>query len=239
MTDRDISEKWKIQTEIGIVKSKYCGLFFDEFKELLDKSVIAELLNVTNLYAFEAKITHTPVLSLDVKPIGAAREYLINIALDSIWKEETFRESLIKICEDYADYSYKSVDIEKKACEIIIGYINNLIEMCKQEKAYMYSKEKVKLFLIVSKMERASKQWLTEFVESMIAEYCDDTNRFYSVAEDILEAIVKNVDSQFVVALPELACKSAETLWTHRESKRHFSYDGYDINHVKTYGLSD
>ncbi|MCD8016093.1 MAG: hypothetical protein LUG99_23655 [Lachnospiraceae bacterium] len=239
VTDKDISEKWKIQTEIGIVKSKYCGLFFDEFKELLDKPVIAELINVTNLYAFEAKITYTPVLSLDVKPIGAAREYLINIALDSVWKEEVYKESLIKMCEDYANYSYKSVDIEKKTCAIIIGYINDLIEMCEKENAYIHSKEIVNLFLIISKMARASKQWLTEFVENMIAEYSDDTNRFNRVAEDVLAAIVKNVDIQFVLFLPELACKSAEALWTQRKSKRHFLYDEYDINNVKAYGLSE
>ena len=39
--------------------------------------------------------------------------------------------------------------------------------------------------------------------------------------------------------LPELACKSAETLWGQRVSRKHFRYDGYDHNNVRAYGLSD
>lgn len=234
-----ISEKWKNQTAIGIVKSKYCGLFFNEFQELLDKSVITKLIDVTNLYAFEAKITHTPVLSLEVKPVGAAREYFISIALNATWKEDSSKEPLIKLCADYADYPTKSIEIEKKACEIVIGYINNLIEICTQEKAYLYAKDILKLFLIVAKMASASQKWLTEFVENMISEFCDDDSRFNSIAEDILEAIIKNCDPQFVETLPELACKSAEALWTHRKSKKKFEYDAYDFNNIKAYGLSD
>lgn len=238
VSDIDLLDNWKIQTEIGIVKSKYCGLFFDEFQELLDKRVFKELLDVTNLHAFEARIAQVPVLSLDVKPIGAAREYLIDIALNSEWREE-FRESLIKICSDYANCSYKLVEVEEKACKIIIGYINDLIEVCKQGKAYMYSKEIVKLFLIVSKMARASKLWLSEFCESMIDKYRDNTDELACVSEEILEAIVKNYDSQFVINLPELSCKVAEVLWTQNKSRRYYANYRYDINNIKAYGLSE
>lgn len=44
LTDNSIEAKWKKQTEIGIVKSKYCGLFFKEFQELLDETVVALIL---------------------------------------------------------------------------------------------------------------------------------------------------------------------------------------------------
>ena len=43
----------------------------------------------------------------------------------------------------------------------------------------------------------------------------------------------------FAMELPELACKSAETLWGQRVSRKHFRYDGYDHNNVRAYGLSD
>lgn len=239
LSDASIAEKWKKQTEIGIVKSRYCSMFFEEFQELLDKVVIEELLNVTNLYAFEAKIVHTPALTINVKPIGAARENLICLASEELIGEEKYREELIKLCDDYANYQNRTIEVEEKACKIIIGYISKLVEMCKQDKSYLYAKDAVRLFLIVSKMARASKEWLTEFVEKMINEYCSGANRSNSVAEDILEAIVKNMDSQFVIVLPELSCKVAEILWTHRESRKHFAYDGYDLNNIKAYGLSD
>lgn len=82
LTDNSIEAKWKKQTEIGIVKSKYCGLFFKEFQELLDETVVEELLDITNLYAFEAKINHSPALIMNVTPIGAARENLIGRTAD-------------------------------------------------------------------------------------------------------------------------------------------------------------
>ena len=81
LTDNSIEAKWKKQTEIGIVKSKYCGLFFKEFQELLDETVVEELLDITNLYAFEAKINHSPALIMNVTPIGAARKNLIGMVL--------------------------------------------------------------------------------------------------------------------------------------------------------------
>lgn len=239
LIDTNIKENWKKETEIGIVKSKYCGLFFEESSELLSKDVIGELLNVTNLFAFEARIIHTPKLSMSIRPIGAARENLIKIASKELIVDERYKESLIKLCDDYSNFENRMIDVEKKACEIIIGYIDELIEKCKNGKAYLYSKELVKLFLIVSKMPKASKEWLCGFVHRMLEEYRSDLNRSDSVSEDILEAIIKNYNPRFVIELPELACEVAETLWTYRKFRRPFSYYEDDFNKVKAYGLSD
>ena len=239
LTDNSIEANWKKQTEIGIVKSKYCGLFFKEFQELLDETVIQELLDITNLYGFEAKINHTPVLLMNVTPIGAARENLIGMIFKGSINFDNNRASIIKLCDDYANYSYKTMDTEEKACKIIIGYIDELIEKSKEEKSYyQHDDEIVQLFLIVAKMAKASKSWLKEFVENMIAEYCSGASRRDSVAEEILEAVLKKCDISFAMELPELACRTAETLWRQRVSKKHFAYDGYD-NNVRAYGLSD
>ena len=136
LTDNSIEVNWKKQTEIGIVKSKYCGLFFEEFRELLDEKAIADLIDITNLYAFEAKINQSPTLIMNVTPIGAAREYLIGIVFEERISLEDNRSSIIKLCDDYANCSYKTTETEEKACEIIIGYIDKLIEKSKEEKSY-------------------------------------------------------------------------------------------------------
>ena len=240
LTDNSIEANWKKQTEIGIVKSKYCGMFFSEFQELLDETVIEDLLDITNLYAFEAKINHSPALIMNVTPIGAARENLINMIYDERISLDNNRDSIIKLCGDYANCSYKTEDTEEKACKIIIGYLEELIEKSKEEKSYyQHDEEIVQLFLIVAKMAKASKSWLKEFVENMIAEYCSGASRRDSVAEEILEAVLKKCDISFAMELPELACRTAETLWRQRVSRKHFAYDGYDNNNVRAYGLSD
>ncbi len=240
LTDNSIEANWKKQTEIGIVKSKYCVLFFKEFQELLDETVIQELLDITNLYGFEAKINHTPVLLMNVTPIGAARENLIGMIFKGSINFDNNRASIIKLCDDYANCSYKTMDTEEKACKIIIGYIDELIEKSKEEKSYyQHDDEIVQLFLIVAKMAKASKSWLKEFVENMIAEYCSGTRRRDSVAEEILEAVVKKCPISFAMELPVLVCETAKTLWGQRVSRRHYEYNGYDHNNVRAYGLSD
>lgn len=240
LTDNSIEAKWKKQTEIGIVKSKYCGLFFKEFQELLDETVVEELLDITNLYAFEAKINHSPALIMNVTPIGAARKNLIGMVFEERISLDKNRTSIIKLCDDYANCFYKTADTEEKAYKIIIRYIDELIEKSKEEKSYyQHDEEIVQLFLIVAKMAKSSKSWLKEFVENMIVEYCSGTSRRDSVAEEILKAVVKKCPLLFVMELPELACKSAETLWGQRVSRKHFRYDGYDHNNVRAYGLSD
>ncbi len=240
LTDNSIQVNWKKQTEIGIVKSKYCGLFFEEFRELLNEKVISDLIDITNLYAFEAKINHSPTLIMNVTPIGAAREYLIGIVFEERISLEDNRSSIIKLCDDYANCSYKTTETGEKACKIIIGYIDKLIEKSKEEKSYyQHDKEIVQLFLIVAKMAKASKAWLREFVENMIVEYCSEISRRESIAEEILKAVVKKCPISFAMELPELACRSAETLWRQRVSRKHFAYDGYDYNNVREYGLSD
>ena len=240
LTDNSIEVNWKKQTEIGIVKSIYCGLFFEEFRELLDGKVVADLIDITNLYAFEAKINHSPALIMNVTPIGAAREYLIGIVFEERISLMDNRSSIIKLCDDYANCSYKTMETGEKACKIIIGYIDKLIEKSKEEKSYyQHDEEIVQLFLIVAKMAKASKSWLQKFVENMIIEYCSGTSRRDSIAEEILEAVVKKCPISFAMELPELACRSAEALWRQRGSRKHFAYDKYDYNNVRAYGLSD
>lgn len=240
LTDNSIEENWKKQTEIGIVKSKYCGMFFSEFQELLDETIIEDLLDITNLYAFEAKINHTPALIMNVAPIGAARENLINMIYEERINLDNNRDSIIKLCDDYASCYYKTEDSEEKACKIIIRYIDELIVKRKEEKSYyQHDEEIVQLFLVVAKMAKASKSWLKDFVENMIAEYCSGISRRDSIAEEILKAVVKKCPILFAMELPELACKSAEILWGQRVSRKHFAYSGYDHNNVRAYGLSD
>ncbi len=74
LTDNSIEAKWKKQNRNWNSKIKILWIVFKEFQELLDETVVEELLDITNLYAFEAKINHSPALIMNVTPIGAARK---------------------------------------------------------------------------------------------------------------------------------------------------------------------
>lgn len=237
----DIEFDWKKQTEIGIVKSKYCGLFFDEFYSLLDETVLVGLMDITNLYAFEAKIIYSPLI-MQVAPVGTARERLINAIYDERINIENNRDSIIKLCDDYANSINRTDEGKKKTCRIIINFIEELVEKGRQSKSfYEYDDKIVQLFLIVIKMTESSKQWVEKFIEEMIDEYHSGTSRKESVSEKVLEAIVKQCTISFAKELPQLACKSAETLWKKRELRNRFLYAFVesDLDNTRSYGLSN
>lgn len=91
-------------------------MFFKEFQELLGETVIEELLDITNLYAFEAKINHSPVLIMNVTPIGAARDNLIGMVFEEHISLDKNRASIIRIIE--IPYLYR-LDRKEIGTEII------------------------------------------------------------------------------------------------------------------------
>lgn len=45
---------WRKQTEIGLVKSRFCGQFFNEYgKTIVSRGMINDFIKITNIYAFE------------------------------------------------------------------------------------------------------------------------------------------------------------------------------------------
>lgn len=112
---------------IGIVKSKYCSDFFEEyFQDLVDKGIISKIISIVNLYAFEAQIIENDsvAISLDVKPIGKARECIISL-LHRNWnnfKTILNKTSVLRLCEDYAKQRNKNRAAALAVCEIVEYY---------------------------------------------------------------------------------------------------------------------
>lgn len=79
--DNEISEEWKKQTEIGIVKSNYSNSFFEENEiEILEKGLLLEFIDIINLYSYDAKIVNYENFSdVQLIPVGAGRENIISI----------------------------------------------------------------------------------------------------------------------------------------------------------------
>ena len=56
----NISNKWKDQTIIGILKSDYCKSFFSEYEKLIEGELLNRFLKLENLYVFNTKIHQMP-----------------------------------------------------------------------------------------------------------------------------------------------------------------------------------
>ena len=152
LNGENIESEWKKQTEIGIVKSDYCGLLFEEFQDILDFQSINELIRITNLYAFKMTVRHDSILSVDLIPIGEARKYLIEIIYNYDYDMvKSIPDSLIiQLCDDYSICNKREIPVEKKACELIIRYIDELTNQAlADDRSYLYTDEIVRLFLII------------------------------------------------------------------------------------------
>lgn len=238
LISKDIDEEWKKQTEIGIVKSKYCGLFFEEFCNLLDEEALNELISITNLYAFEARIINSPLLTLKLNPVGAARKNILLIVSRDFYSDKKHKSALIKLCDDYSRCVDKKEDAERKASEILIYYVKELMEEDKTKGHWGYSKDIVALFLIISRLASVSKGWLTEFVSERIEEYIADNHGMRSLGEEVLNAILTNQDADFVRELPDLACKVADTFWAKHGTDCDSLYYSPGLYQEDNFGLS-
>jgi len=72
----EVSGFWQKQTIIGLVKSRHCQCFFDEYEnDLISKGVIEKFISIANLYAFEIDnnfiAKFSPVIMLN--PAGQGR----------------------------------------------------------------------------------------------------------------------------------------------------------------------
>lgn len=242
LNGENIESEWKKQTEIGIVKSDYCGLLFEEFQDILDFQSINELIRITNLYAFKMTVRHDSILSVDLIPIGEARKYLIEIIYNYDYDMvKSIPDSLIvQLCDDYSICNKREIPVEKKACELIIRYIDELTNQAlADDRSYLYTDEIVRLFLIICKMSQASEHWINSYVNRMIDYYSNDDKKYKGIAEFILKSILQNPDPTFVSVFPDLAIKVANTYWIQNNLKNIKQFHRYGYGNENYFGLSN
>lgn len=101
----NISNKWKDQTIIGILKSDYCKSFFSEYEKLIEGELLNRFLKLENLYVFNTKIHQMPYNNnfAILSPIGIGRECLISLLFSTYkYKNDDYKDETIKICVDYS-----------------------------------------------------------------------------------------------------------------------------------------
>lgn len=243
--DKTIISKWKSQTEIGIVKSKYCAGFFETyFFELVEEGYIEEIIRVTNLYAFEAKVTnkHTNNAFLSVTPIGNARESLL-VLLNDNWKDikqKMNRAGVIKLCEDYAKQKNRCESASIAACKIIENYIEEVEEAREEGWYYKTDKTLMPLLRIVYMMADASMEWIEKFFDKLQV-YCDSNNsKEQRFAYEIIEETLKNTYPMLAKSVPNKLCDLANCLWLNC-AEDEYGFGGcyeHDLRDGHAYGLS-
>lgn len=240
------SEKWKNQTEIGIVKSKYCSDFFEEyFQDLVDKGIISEIISIINLYAFEAQIIENDsvAISLYVKPVGKARECIISLLYRN-WNDFNTvlnKAGVLRLCEDYAKQRNKSKTTSSAACEIVEYYIEQIINNREEGWYYKTKDTLIPLLKIVYWMSDVSDEWIKKFFGNLILCCKSENHRENRWASEIMEETLKNAYPVLARTLPKELCSLANNLWfrDNENWKGYRDYASYEINEDSSYGLSE
>ena len=165
--NNSISEEWKKQTEIGIVKSDYSTSFFEENEiEIIRNELLTEFINVTNLYAYDAQIVNYST-SYDVRliPVGAGRANLINIVeKNNIFKNNIDKKKIIKLCLDYTNQKKKIENTSNKVCEIMKYYI----EKSMVNSSFNILDEISDCLIVTFKLSNYCKEWIENFYDNLI-----------------------------------------------------------------------
>ena len=164
----EIPQSWKRQTEIGIVKSRFCDNYFEEQgSEILEQGMLFDFVKNINLFAFEGELLHIRQESPQMKlsPIGNGRPCIIRLLKnEEIYKKNIIgRDDIVKLCLDYAKQEDKVAVIASDACTMMEYYVEYSLQESEQENYYKIIDEISSCLEALYRMADNSEEWLKKF----------------------------------------------------------------------------
>lgn len=236
----DIPHSWKTQTIIGIVKSKYCSEFFEENgNDFFENGLLPEIINITNVYAFEAKLANDDAALLN--PVGNGRPSLIKlISNNEYYKDYCIdRKSVTKLCSDYVKQNNIDNTVASETCQILQYYITDLLNNTKED--YLYNVlENISPYLnVIYRIAYCSASWVESFFEELEQDYINGNRSKKRFAEETIAWTLDNAFPELIKSLGDKVCSLADLLYLQEKQPKennNYFFD-YDIDNPK-YGLS-
>ena len=241
-------QDWRKQTEIGLVKSRYCGQFFSEYGQTVVKNgMLSDFIKTTNLYAFEINNSFIAKFApyILLRPIGEGRRSLIQfIAENKLYeKDEIPRLDLEKICTDYSKVTLKEKRTADEACKILEHIIDKYIIESEEKNYYKLDDIVNSLLTPIYQMAEYSKDWIKDFWDRLTAYYKGDNQDKKRLAEDIIEDTLSFKHTKLAEHVSAELCNLAEMFWTYSSNEDNnrggFGFQEMDRNGMAwRYGLS-
>ncbi|NSG33558.1 SMEK domain-containing protein [Coprococcus comes] len=214
----EIPQSWKRQTEIGIVKSRFCDNYFEEQgSEILEQGMLFDFMKNINLFAFEGELLHIRQESPQMKlsPIGNGRPCIIRLLKnEEIYKKNIIgRDDIVKLCLDYAKQEDKVAVIASDACAMMEYYVEYSLQESEQENYYKIIDEISSCLEALYRMADNSEEWLKKFFNTLINNYINGNRKSMRKSEDIMEWTLKNAYPALVTGLASELCSIADILW--------------------------
>lgn len=239
----EIPQSWKRQTEIGIVKSRFCDNYFEEQgSEILEQGMLFDFVKNINLFAFEGELLHIRQESPQMKlsPIGNGRPCIIRLLKnEEIYKKNIIgRDDIVKLCLDYAN---KVAVIASDACAMMEYYVEYSLQESEQENYYKIIDEISSCLEALYRMADNSEEWLKKFFNTLINNYINGNRKSMRKSEDIMEWTLKNAYPALVAGLASELCSIADILWLRGKVDAE-KFDFYRADRLSKgfeYGLSE
>jgi hypothetical protein len=239
-----LPSEWKRQTEIGIVKSRFCNGFFEEYStEILRNDLVLEFVKIVNLFAFDVKLSNVSSIlpSLRLSPMGDGRPSLIRIiANNNIFKsKEILRNHIIKICSDYSRQEV-SDDSATSACRIMQYYIEQTMKELDKTHYYNIAEEIAPCLEVLYRIPEYANVWIKDFWINLRKDYGSDESNKRRIAENVIEWSLKNAYPALVSTHANGLCLLADTFWLKKNQKKKHEeiYSFHRESNVLLYGLS-
>lgn len=242
----EIPQSWKRQTEIGIVKSRFCDNYFEEQgPEILEQGMLFDFVKNINLFAFEGELLHIRQESPQMKlsPIGNGRPCIIRLLKnEEIYKKNIIgRDDIVKLCLDYAKQEDKVAVIASDACAMMEYYVEYSLQESEQENYYKIIDEISSCLEALYRMADNSEEWLKKFFNTLINNYINGNRKSMRKSEDIMEWTLKNAYPTLVTGLASELCSIADILWLRGKVDAE-EFDFYRADRLSKgfeYGLSE
>lgn len=242
----EIPQSWKRQTEIGIVKSRFCDNYFEEQgSEILEQGMLFDFVKNINLFAFEGELLHIRQESPQMKlsPIGNGRPCIIRLLKnEEIYKKNIIgRDDIVKLCLDYAKQEDKVAVIASDACAMMEYYVEYSLQESEQENYYKIIDEISSCLEALYRMADNSEEWLKKFFNTLINNYINGNRKGMRKSEDIMEWTLKNAYPALVAGLASELCSIADILWLRGKVDAE-KFDFYRADRLSKgfeYGLSE
>ena len=242
----EIPQSWKRQTEIGIVKSRFCDNYFEEQgSEILEQGMLFDFVKNINLFAFEGELLHIRQESPQMKlsPIGNGRPCIIRLLKnEEIYKKNIIgRDDIVKLCLDYAKQEDKVAVIASDACAMMEYYVEYSLQESEQENYYKIIDEISSCLEALYRMADNSEEWLKKFFNTLINNYINGNRKSMRKSEDIMEWTLKNAYPALVTGLASELCSIADILWLRGKVDAE-EFDFYRVDRLSKgfeYGLSE
>ena len=241
-----IPKVWKKQTMIGIVKSRFCSSFFDNYGEqIVDNSILENIINVVNMFSFETfniNVSESAVYPV-LKPVGHGRQCLIQlIAKHKVYEKEIYRQAVVKICSDYANSRYyNKIDSEAavSVCKILVFFVDKEIQRMKQEDTVPFYFDASYYLTPVYILADFAEDWLKQFWKTVCADFKSSIRTNHEIGQKIIIHLLKKTTPVLALHFSAELCEMAFLFWTFMPDAKVNDFFSSDYQSSRTFDQSE